>query len=282
MPNLKQHYVSKVLLKRFAKAGEPHGLASFDLKWRHLGLRSPSAVAWSDDFIEHEPLAAEELWQEVETDLGRAIDAVEAGTAHDDVQLNWVLRQAVALHYMRRIEVKQGWDARLAERMAEVPLHVDEYGLDPSLHSPLRDHVRAEIARQAPEWFQESVREIYQKTRLLVARGRLEILHATEGEFLVSDNPVLSYRNDVGFQPLPFADAGSHLLPVSRRFAVAIGPEDRTLELNRDVVRRINSAFIAQARSHLFFHPDSGLESEVRAACDDRPRDSGLEALNGR
>jgi hypothetical protein len=58
-----------------------------------------------DDFVPAASASAERLWQQVENQLSAATDAAEAGTVFDSAEHVDVIKDAVALHFMRSVHL---------------------------------------------------------------------------------------------------------------------------------------------------------------------------------
>lgn len=258
---MKQHLISKVLLRQFA--GPNGDLWSFDLKHRSARPRSPSAVAWNSGFVTHDPESAESMWTRVENDLGKALIDLESGGPYS-AETKQCLKSAVALHFTRRLHVRRDWDSSVERQLAMTAL-VDRIGSQfPRANA---EFVAAEVSRQvraeSAEWFQDNITKLFLRVEKLASTGRLEVLEAVDGEFLIGDNAVLSVRDDGGVGVIPFSEAVTHVLPVSPRFLVALGPDDATFEADGDLIRQMNRMQILNASSHVFMRPGSGLHDFV-------------------
>lgn len=259
----KQHLISKVLLRRFARSGSAGQVGSFDLLHGMLYLRHPTRVGWRWDFVEHQATEMEELWQETETHLAAALDAVEAGTVLDLPAETATLRRAIALHFMRRDQVKDSFGTSLDKARVGITAPPDFHG-DPAA---FRTAVRARLDDERAATFTENLRALFDKAESLASRSQLEVVHS-EAPLLVGDTAVVSIRRDGGVGFIPFSDAATHVLPVGRHHLVALAKESRMLELSEAWAHRLNEQQILNARERVFFHPDDPLESFVREVRD--------------
>ena len=254
----KQHLISKALLHRFAR---PDGnLRSLNLQYGRASLRNPSAVGWRWDFVAHLPNQAEQLWETVENNLPASLDAVETGSLSASQEM--VLKQAIALHFFRRDVTKFAFEQSLARSLA----NRDQDASEGRFSTPTLAALRGRADESSSEWFQDSVEDLFRRGTAEVSSAQLEIVTAVEGEFLIGDGAILSLSSDGGFGTLPFTDAATHLLPVGRRHAIALAPEGGAVQVEQSWVDQLNTAQIREASSHVFFHPDSGLEDFVTAA----------------
>ena len=254
----KQHLISKALLHRFAR---PDGnLRSLDLKYGRVFLRNPSAVGWRWDFVTHLPNQAEQLWETVETGLAAALDGVENDSL-TAIQES-VLKQAIALHFFRRDATKLAFEQSIVRSIA----HRGQKPREGHLTAPRLAKLSALANESSAEWFQDAIEDLFRRGTAEVLSAQLEIVTAVEGEFLIGDRAILSLSSDSGFGTLPFTDAATHLLPVGRRHAIALAPEGGAVQVEQTWVDQLNTAQIREASSHVFFHPDSGLDDFVTAA----------------
>lgn len=205
----------------------------------------------------------EELWQETETHLAAALDAVEAGTVLDLPAETATLRRAIALHFMRRDQVKDSFGTSLDKARVGITAPPDFHG-DPAA---FRTAVRARLDDERAATFTENLRALFDKAESLASRSQLEVVHS-EAPLLVGDTAVVSIRRDGGVGFIPFSDAATHVLPVGRHHLVALAKESRMLELSEAWAHRLNEQQILNARERVFFHPDDPLESFVREVRD--------------
>lgn len=257
---MRQHLISKVLLRRFTSSAAGNLLRSFDLQYGNARLRHPSAVAWRDNFVAHDPLAIEAMWQETENRLTTALDAAEAGAVFESDATAETLKETIALHFMRRDLVKDSFETYLARAREGVAAPRDFPG-DPDV---FRTVVQARLDEAAASTFAENIRSLSARAKQRALSGHLEVGHSAL-PLLIGDGAVLSVRRDGGTGFIPFSDASTHVLPVGRHHLIALAPHDNTFELPEDWARTLNEQHIVQADRHVFFHPDDDLEPFVRA-----------------
>ncbi|TFD68497.1 DUF4238 domain-containing protein [Cryobacterium ruanii] len=256
----KQHLISKVLLRRFAR---PNGdLLSFDLRYgKHPLTKNVSSIAWRQDFVAHLPNQAERLWESVEAQLPTALTAATDGsmTARDED----VLKQAIALHFFRRDATKLAFDASLIRSLSRPIADVSTDSVTGSDLGSQESLLRRHVVESSAEWFQECIEDLFRRGSKLIQTTELEVLTVSEGELLMSDQAVLSFTSDGGAGNLPFTEAATHLLPIGRQHAIAIAPKSGSVLLEQKFVEQLNRAQIGAAASHVYFHPESGLEEFV-------------------
>lgn len=270
----KQHLVSKVLLKQFATdRGE---LASLDLRFGKVSRKHPSQVAWQMDFVAEQRRELESLWGASESTAQSAIDLAVAGTVFGDSEAVAVLKDLIALHFMRNTRVKALWQIGFSNaiRTVNAPAHF------PGNSEVLKAVLRHRLRESAPTWFAEQQRESLEQAKQRVARSGLEVIRAGDAPVLIGDRSVVSAIQGADgyvFEYAPFADATTHVLPIGPRHLIALGRENKYLDPDAKWIDLLNRHQIYQAHSHVFFSPfDSDLETRVQQIRDEANRDSGL------
>jgi hypothetical protein len=256
----KQHLISQVLLKQFATSGPNAQLRAFDLDYGKSKLKAPAAVGWRKDFIEHEPAQAEKVWQSTEERLGLALAAARAGSVFDDAASVDCLKRAIALHFIRRDVIKEITEATRARAVKRVQaLH--HAGGDPNV---LQAIIRARLNETRSSDFAAAMEHHYLKSGETAASGSLEVYHSREMPLLLGDSAVISFD---GQQPgyVPFANAGTHVLPVGRNHLISLGPTERAFDLSPAAARYMNRLQIQSARRHVFYHPHDDLDDHIRS-----------------
>lgn len=103
----KQHVVSQVVLGQFAD--DDYELEVEDVRrpgrWRR---KAPAAVGYVIDFVRHDSVGAEALWQTVETRLRVALDELNAGgVPAKGSATEEAVRDCLALHWARGSAVRR-------------------------------------------------------------------------------------------------------------------------------------------------------------------------------
>jgi hypothetical protein len=179
------------------------------------------------------------------------------------------LKRAIALHFIRRDvtkEIAEATHAWALER-ARAPYHL---GRDPEA---LEAIVRSQLNKSRPADFAAEMHHHYLTSGATAAGGFLELYHSREVPLLIGDWAVISFH---GQQPgyVPFAEAGTHVLPIGRHHVIALGPADRTAELSPEAARYMNRLQIQSARRHVVSHPHDDLDAYIRSV----PRPQGLNS----
>lgn len=256
------HLISQALLRRFAdKSGQ---LASFNLEYGKVRLRSPAAVAYEIDFVAHEPAEAEDLWGEVENKLPLAFAAVDRGDLFDVPGAATTLKEAIALHFIRRRLTKE----ISAKIYATAPSKIAGLVVPPEFRAREKEfkaRALSEFEAELDEVWAENVQSIFRQARERVAMSGLGLIWS-EMPLLIGDGAVLSEK-DGGIGFVAFAEAGTHLLPIGRHHLVALAPSDGTWSLPPGRANELNRSQAREAKKSVFYHPDedfSDLLSEVR------------------
>jgi len=103
-PPRDHHLISRTLLSRFTD--DTGQLVSLNLTYNRERLTYPKGAAYEIDFVAHEATEAEQLWGEVEQKLPSAFEAVDQGRVFETPGAAETLKEAIALHFMRRLTVK--------------------------------------------------------------------------------------------------------------------------------------------------------------------------------
>jgi hypothetical protein len=123
---------------------------------------------------------------------------------------------------------------------------------------------------EASAFSADSMLELYDDARRVVAAAGLEIGIAAEGEFLIGDAPAQTHpRGPGGIGPLrgtPWRGAGTISMPIGRRHVLALGRRDAYVSLDRAHVDELNRRQILTAHRFIAWHPDAALRAFVVAA----------------
>ncbi|MFE7946944.1 DUF4238 domain-containing protein [Streptomyces sp. NPDC057426] len=293
----RQHLISQVLLKRFTVPGAKSSgwqLVPFDLDHpeRHHKLKSPRECGWIEDFVSYDSASAEELWRQVEQRAPEAFAAVEAGTPFNDPEHAEILRDLVSLHLVRshryrevhrdafasaREDVRRGllqnYEAQLRRvALRKTGLHLEgaqalEVFADRMIESsvPAQDHASGKL-------FRLSIEEMFQKVRDKAASWQLEVITPQEGQFLIGDTPAITLRwDEKGLKyGMAFGDAHTVVLPLGPRHLLALGPENKALQVPKARVDELNAVQVLAADRYVYLRPRSGLEAFVKAGVESR------------
>lgn len=239
----RQHVVSRVVLTRFAIGGslEVEDGRRPD-RWR---LRSPSATGYVEDYVRHDSLGAEALWQKTETLLAAALDALEAGEIpKQGSKTEQTIKDCLALHWARshslRAVTDRAWkEARRAsvDELAGRPdilaqVFTQRTGRTDPTPQDLAD-VNADLHRGPEEvldgrHFSRRVRHFYAEAQAHFADRSLEVGRCMPEarDLVISDNPVVTpSRHKPGLnaeQGVALGDASHVGMPLGPRLFVSL------------------------------------------------------------
>lgn len=259
---VKQHVVSQVVLSEFAV--DRH-LEVEDVRnpgrWRP---KSPAAVGYVNDFVQHDSAAIEGLWQTVETRLPQAIRLVREGTApHPGSPEESTLRDCVALHWARSKSVKtkasEAWlkvqaehlkDFRTGRRPLLEAIYARRTGR-PGTEEEL-DALNAELHTGPDEildgrHFASRIPQFYEFARKRFATSNLQVLLCGDRveDLVMSDSPVLTPSGlKPGLNPsqgVALGDATAAGMPIGPRVFIGIHHVSEVGELHAAEVELLNS-----------------------------------------
>ncbi|MDX2576719.1 DUF4238 domain-containing protein [Streptomyces scabiei] len=287
-PVKRQHLISQVLLAQFATpirhtAGlhvQPHDLRN---PQRMPKARTPRGVGWIEDFVPFASASLEQTWNEVEQHLPEAFASVAAGVALDEPDTVALLRDVIALHWVRsqhyrdlhkfifRAFYQERFRRFLNEDQVLLQLATwEKTGLLVTGREGLALHAERVLAPMADAYesgalFRVRIEASFAKARSLLAGHAVQILRPEQGEFLIGDNPALTMRRDgpmVSFN-MAIGDAHSVLLPISPRYVLSIGPNPAYLSASRAEVDELNTLQICAARRYVYTRPGSTLRAFI-------------------
>ncbi|MEU1457247.1 DUF4238 domain-containing protein [Streptomyces avermitilis] len=292
-PTSRQHLISQVLLKEFTMP-EPKGgsrqLLPFDLhNPQRVHKRMPtSRCGWVENFVAVDSPSVEALWGDVERRVPAALAAVHAGTPFADPRHVAVLRDLIALHYIRSLHYRDAHTGAVERARTRVAAKVitqypeqlrlealRETGLYLSGPAALGAFTQRLIERstESDKLFRTRIEDDFHKMRDLASTRRLEVITPETGQFLIGDNPALTLcaKGNRTIYGMPFEGAQTLLLPISPRHMLSLGTEDVRLTVPQSFVDRLNAVQVHAAHRYVYLHPESGLKRFVERAAQRRP-----------
>ena len=264
MTVVKQHLISKVLLKQFANSGGE--LFSHNLEVGHGRLRTPASVAWSKSFVDHDPHSTEALWGEVEHDLAQALAQLKSGESLTDDSVA-ALKDTVALHFLRRLRVRELWERSLNRRLQKSEIAERVARRFPDRDSlAIADAVVSQVSEEAASWFQEGLTDLFARSRAFAAARQLSVFFSLDAQYLIGDNAVLSFDANGVIGRKAFAEASQHLLPVAPQHLISLSDVGVEEEVTREFVLRMNRLQVSESQSHVFFAPGHSFDELVGEA----------------
>lgn len=285
-----QHVVSRAVLRRFADPTTSL-IGHYSMQY---GLRKPTGpggLGWVRDFVKIDSKVTEELWGRTESKLPGALAAADAQTVFDSAEHVATIKEAIALHYARSIDVldqyEDLWRHMLATKRAELdsnPASTDAlYRLKTGDAVGKPDEaMRESLAR---EWLQR-LAEIYEtgvgfrfrvqyyfrEATKMITRAGLEVLRPPPGsEFLIGDVPVITTDTTGHVRGvaagIPIGSAATVAMPLGPRLLVALGPKDLYAELEAKYVDRLNTWQTGAAKRAVYFRPGSPCQTFATQVC---------------
>jgi hypothetical protein len=287
-----QHVITRKIVKRFsAHSGDDAGKIAFVcLEYPHVlqKPRGPRGCGKIENFVTIASASMERRWQNTETKLHDALQAVDDGTILQSQRHAATIKDTIALHYARSLAVREvnrwlwqwlvpqqrtQWLTDPILRQLLIREFYRRHGLLPgglqALEELLDDAMASSIETgSSGAQFRESIESTHSQAMAWVNKHELEILTPGSGEFLIGDVPVLTVRHDthlVGVHGgIALGDAHAVFMPLGPRHIASVVSSSRTAELTPELVCHLNALQVRGAMKYVYMRPGSGLESFVR------------------
>ncbi|WP_189219009.1 MULTISPECIES: DUF4238 domain-containing protein [Streptomyces] len=284
-----QHIVSKVLLREWAAAVKHttiEHVQPYDLQHpkRRLNTRPPRGIGKIENFVPWASTSLEIKWGLVERELPDALAAVKAGIALGQPRTAGILRDLIALHYIRSHHYREAFNRvfteflprqrewLLTERADQLEAaylqHTGRPAAGPEDLAAIADEIFSLMLDQFHDGSLLRVRieASFDQARQLMAQYSLEILETEEGEFLIGDNPALTVRKegDSLSHGMALLDSHTTVLPIGPHHMLALGPTPFYGRLAKSAVDKMNVLQIKAAREYVYTRPNSYLAAIVR------------------
>jgi hypothetical protein len=285
-----QHVVSQVLLRNWCDV-TPQGprMGYYSLAFGAQKPASPVSVAKVEDFIEIDSSETEDLWGTVETRLPDAMVAIGLGKGLTDAMCVQTLKDLVALHYARSLDVLDAYQASIPEFILKAKAaYLADHALLDRLHQMTTGQTgglvddaervafvndffsRFESIHVSGSYFRFRVEHYFKEAKKIVSTSNVQILHAQAGsEFLIGDVPVVTSTAGAerrGIQDgVPIGDAATIVMPLSPEISVAIDAVATEVTVDSSYVRQLNIWQLLGARKAVFMRKDSPLMAFVEA-----------------
>ncbi|WP_432844222.1 DUF4238 domain-containing protein [Dactylosporangium sp. CA-092794] len=278
-----QHVLSKVVSKQFTNNNRLlHAVSVTDRDAKVL-VKGPRGVGKVPNFVPRASRSAEALWGKTETLIPRVIKLCEQDRLHADPDALGVVRDIVALHYVRSRSLwtvhKRGYEqvrAEVRRRAPNTPGYEQgfrsQFGRSPrgdEDHDLYFDRVlvrKRDADFHSGLMFRASVERMFRRCRQWMADKPVQLLHPAEGMFLIGDSPVVSLDRFGRLGPeegVAIGDAIRVFMPLTPRSLIAFGPSAVGV-VPVEVVEELNAFQVRAASEYVFVHPASGLEDFVR------------------
>lgn len=286
----KQHVVSRVILKRFA-ARAPHkrqgNIEIIDLE--HVQSKStyrgPGGCGFIDNFVRYASRSLETVWQSVETKMGEAICACEDHSIFSRPDLVKVLKDAIALHFVRSVHsreaVDQAWRKNLSSLWFYVvnerpQMLVDEFKRTRGIYPAGLEALKVVFEDAIEPWqklrdddalFRDSLERLFTLACKKLESVGLEVSHPGGGEFVIGDAPAAAIAEDgrIGvLQGVAIGSAATVALPLGPRLMVSTGPKNCFLTLAQEHVDKMITWQVRAASRYVYVRPGSHQGEVVR------------------
>ena len=287
-PVAKQHVIAEVILRRFTELLDPRAgrqLMRCDTVTGSSRLKGAGGVGYVTNFVKVDSANTELVWKRVEDSLTDAITAAESGTVLSDQRLVGILRDAIALHYVRHPQMKElhekTWAdtrARRVQEMATTPVSAEafcrKYGIYPAGPETMRlgaEEALSRLTMSADEGalFRLRVEDLFDSMCEWFAHNGLEILTpaSADKEFLLGDLPALTVNLRTGTaslaQGVGLANATAIVLPLSPCVLAALGPADAIATAPDVLVDQLNTLQVRAAGRYVYHRPGASFGSFI-------------------
>lgn len=260
MPVRVQHVVTKNLLAQFSNSD---GFVNRIFKVTgHSGLRPISREGYVPDFITSRSEDAEARWNEIEDKMDDVYSHLENRTLFDYPSEVELCKRFMALHLIRSKRIHLTLPALLQQindqsiaRTAATP------NISPDQRILVNTIVNAELRRQilGGEWLRQILFYWLEFIGNDFQSRNLEIGIATEGSFVIGDNPMVLFDNDRRVVDAGINDADVCFMPFGPKHVVSLKSTSRDhnsyRQINLNGVNNINDLSISSAFTRYYSMP---------------------------
>ena len=285
----RQHVISKAILRRFCEPGPGNAglqLMRHDLLNGTARPNGPGGVGYVRNFVKIDSQATEELWQLTENALPQAIDAAVSHAIVADPGLLAVLRDAIALHYVRNpqaLEVHEQTFAdafqNVAEALTRTPAAAEgfrrRYGLEPAGPQARRlgaQELLAAVKHMFAQGalFRLRVQDLFETVQAHFQGSGVEILEPEPGsEFLIGDTPALTVdfaTGNAGVRAgITLGGANTVMLPLAPRLLVSLGRVTAAKQVPAGFVDHVNHLQVRAAQRYVHHRLTAGFGARIAA-----------------
>ncbi|MFF0189059.1 DUF4238 domain-containing protein [Streptomyces sp. NPDC005244] len=294
-----QHLVSQVLLREWTTPVQHAPVAHlqpYDLQspGRQLKTRPPRGVGWIKNFVPWASASLEAKWGTVEQNLPDVLAQVKAGKALEDRRATGILRDLIALHYIRSHYFREAFNRvftdfvprrrqwLIEERPHLLTIAFEQHtGRAPSGPEDLEaiaDEIFSPMIGQYQDGSLLRVRidASFEQARQLMSRYELQIVEPLQSEFLIGDNPALTLRRagDNILHSMALHDSRTTVLPIGPHHMLALGDTSFHALVSKSAVDTMNMLQIEAARRYVYARPGSQLDPIIEEVSCDRLADN--------
>ena len=281
---MKQHLVSRVLLRRFA---DHHNgpVSAFDLDSKEEMTNKVERLGQIQDFTVVGAETAEETWQTVEKRLPYAFELIESRRILRDSAALDTIRDCIALHWARSFITNAMFDYEYQNSTHQFAMdvinkagapqvakaltgfYIPGLSAAPIAYQKLWDHFKMETDSGGVKV--NVFRNLFEKGREKAKDSALEFVVVCEGEFLLADAPVIAWGKETeSVGPLQGVKWGQHdlfFMVLGPRHVVALASRFGYREIDETFVNALNFLQTKGAFKYVYYRPSSGLGDYVRS-----------------
>jgi hypothetical protein len=286
----RQHVISKAILRRLCEPGPGNAglqLMRHDLLNGTARPNGPGGVGYVRNFVKIDSQATEGLWQRTENALPQAIDAAISHAVLGDPGLLCVLRDVIALHYVRNpqaLEVHEQTFAEVfhnvADALTETPAAAEafrrRYGLEvagPQARRLGAEELLAAVKHMFAQGalFRVRVQDLFETVQDRFRDSGVEILEPADPgtEFLIGDTPALPVEFATGRAGvragITLGAANTVMLPLTPRLLVSLGPVTATKQVPPEFVEHVNHVQVQSAQRYVHHRLTAGFGAAIEA-----------------
>lgn len=277
-----QHTVSQVVLRQFVGRDTrgKEGVATYSTKTGPLKQpRSVRTIGRLKDFVKIDGDTTEALWGKTENKMRAAIDAANSKKILKDATHVETLKDAIALHFARSLEVLQAhrllWEAAIAEMRNYYSNHSDQaqqlYYLKHGFYAGTSQLAAEEMSKELSDTtrklyedgtiFRLRVAELFEQAQTASRTMGLQIVRPASGEFLIGDSPTFPFDWEAKkagiLGGVSFLQGKAIFLPIGPKRAVALSKKDEYIVAPRWLVDRLNWLQVMKAQSQIYYRPEA-------------------------
>ncbi len=284
----KQHVITQRLLEEFTEIVDPKAglqLVRFNLKYGAPTLTGTGGAGYVRDFVAIDSQATESIWKSVEDHLPEVIDTAKSGVPTTDPELLELLRNTIALHFVRNPQTRDVHEnsfelayANSVARWSSTPWGAEafrrEYGLIPAGPEAMRMGAEAAMRRLRERaddgvLFRLTVQRMFEAVCDRVEIRDVEILIPANNdkEFLIGDVPALTINFASGAaglaQHVTVDEADAIVLPLGPRVLASLGANSGVRTIDDTEVDHFNALQVRAAATYVHYRPGADFQANV-------------------
>ena len=284
----RQHVISRTLLRRFCEPGAGGAgtqLMRYDVLSGIASPTGPRGAGYVKNFVKIDSKATEEVWQRVENNMPKAIDAAINQTILSAPALISILRDAIALHYVRNpqtLEVHEESFANafrdavdaLAGTPAAAKAFYRRHGLESAGARGRRLGAEELLASMKDTFtqgtlFRLRVQDLFETVTDRFQSSGVEILVPSDAnsEFLIGDTPALTVdfaSGNVGVRAgISLGAANTIMLPLAPRLLIALSRTNAVAQVPSGFIDMINQMQAQAARQYVYYRPNATFDTRI-------------------